>query len=81
MWHICVMIQVMAYPPDLLMAHVMDIHGGQHMDIRLTDDLVDTINWVKQYKKQLDREQQIRSQDPVAQELYDQYRTYINLVA
>lgn len=65
--------------PDLLIVSVCDTWGGQQLSINLNADLVDTIIWVKQHKAQLAREQQIREENPLAKELFDQYTTYINL--
>ena len=48
---------------------------GLHLDAQM----VDTIRWMQQYRQQLEREQQIRAQDPAAQDLFNQYQTYINL--
>jgi carbohydrate-selective porin OprB len=53
--------------------------GGHQLYVSLQQELVDTIKWVKQHKSQLERERQIRAQDPVAQELFTQYETYLNL--
>jgi carbohydrate-selective porin OprB len=53
--------------------------GGHQLYVSLQQELVDTIKWVQQHKSQLERERQIRAQDPAAQELFTQYETYLNL--
>jgi hypothetical protein len=72
-------ITVSTIQPDLLFVSVCNNWGGQQLSINLNADLVDTIIWIRQYKAQLEREQQFRDENPVAKELFDQYTTYINL--
>lgn len=64
---------------SIISVSVSDTHGGKHIHLYMTPDLIDTVQWVKQYKSQLAREQQIREHDPAARELYDQYQTYLNI--
>jgi hypothetical protein len=73
------MIQISCDAPNVMSAHVTDVMGGHLIHLYLHPDILDTINWVKQHKAQLEREQQIRAQDPAAQELFTQYETYLNL--
>ena len=63
----------------LVHVSVSDSMGGQHLSLHVMPTMVDTIKWVQQYRQQLEREQQIRQQDPAAQELFLQYETYMNL--
>ena len=73
------MIQITTNQPNVISGHVIDVMGGHMIQLYLTPDILDTINWVKQHKAQLEREQEIRAQDPAAQELFTQYETYLNL--
>lgn len=53
--------------------------GGVMIHTSLTPEVVDTLKWVQQYRRQLEQEQQIRASDATARELYDSYQTYINI--
>jgi hypothetical protein len=66
--------------PEIMSASISPMYGGHNLTIYVSPNMVDTIKWVQQYRSQLEREQQIRSHDPAAQELYDEYQTYISLV-
>jgi hypothetical protein len=73
------MIRVACSHPNIIYVTVSDMMGGQQLYVGVMPDILDTINWVHQYKQQLEREQQIRANDPVAQELFTQYETYLNI--
>lgn len=73
------MIAVHSSHNNLLQLHVTTMKGGHQLYVSLQQELVDTIKWVQQHKSQLERERQIRAQDPAAQELFTQYETYLNL--
>jgi hypothetical protein len=72
-------IKVYCTHPHIINVSVMDVHGGKEIRLDLSPTMVDTINWMQQYRSQLEREQQLRAQDPAARELYAQYETYVNL--
>lgn len=65
--------------PQMISISMSDTHGGKMMGLHLDAHMVDTIKWMQQYRSQLEREQQIRAQDPTARDLYAQYETYLNL--
>jgi hypothetical protein len=66
--------------PHLVHVSVCDSMGGNHLSVHVMPTMLDTITWMQQYRQQLEREQQIRQQDPAAQDLFNQYETYMNLV-
>ena len=73
------MINIHAHPHALIQAAVSDIYGGKAINIMLTPEAVDAINWISQYRAQLERERLARQNNPVLQELYDSYQTALNL--
>lgn len=74
------MITVLTSDYTIISANVTDTIGGKQIYLYLSPQLVDTVAWVQQHRQRLEREQQIRDQDPMARELYAQYETYIGLV-
>ena len=73
------MINVNAQPYGLIQATVTDTYGGKAINIMLTNEAADAINWVNQYRTQLEQERLMRQNNPVLQELYDSYQTALNL--
>lgn len=65
--------------PHLVNVSVSDAMGGHHLMVHVMPTMLDTLTWMQQYRSQLEREQQIRQQDPAAQDLFLQYETYMNL--
>lgn len=65
--------------PGFIHVHVSDTYGGKHLTVELDAEVMADLRWIRKYKQQLTQEQQIRSQDPAAKELFDQYETYMNL--
>jgi hypothetical protein len=74
------MIKTASNCPDLVSISSHEILGGHAIELRMTTDMLDTLNWIQQYRSQLEKEAKIREQDPVAQQLWTEYRTYLDLV-
>ena len=58
-----------------------DTFGGVDYTLHLDPYLIEDLRWLRDYRKQLAREEELRRDNPAAAEAYLHYRTVLNLVA
>ena len=73
-------LQVDIYPSDWMYIHQSEDWGRTKVTISIDPKLVETMDWVKNYKKQLEEEAKIRAENPAAASAYEQYQTMLKLV-
>lgn len=79
--------------PDIVQKISIDVHpydwfhistsedwGKTKILVTVNSELLETINWVKTYRKQLDEEAKIRSENPALASAYEGYQTILKLV-
>ena len=65
--------------PDIIHVSLANTNGGKELHVNISSEMAENLRWLREHRHRMEREQQIRSQDPAAKELFDQYTTYINL--
>jgi hypothetical protein len=74
------MFNIIVDPPGFAIVSVADTYGGKQINIKISNHVLDTIDWVNRYRSRLDQEQKIRDGNPAVASLYEQYQTMIKLV-
>lgn len=57
-----------------------DTYGGQQLTLTISQSIVDDLKWLSEYRKQLEREQQLRRENETVRSAWEQYQTVLNLV-
>ena len=74
------MIQVMIEPAGFAYAGTTDMHGGKMVHIRISQDVVDAVNWVMEHRAKLAKEEELRRSNPALASAWDQYQVMMRLV-
>jgi hypothetical protein len=72
-------VDVISNNPDMLMVGTLERQGGVDIMIGMTHNILETLVWVQEYKRKVEREQQLRETDPDLKHLFDQYQTVLSL--
>ncbi len=57
-----------------------DTYGGQQLTLTVSQSIVDDLKWLRDYRAQLEREQQLRRENETVRSAWEQYQTVLNLV-
>ena len=74
------MLSINLMPPDFAYASVSDMLGGNHINIMITPEVIDAINWVKEYRHKLEKEIELRNNNPALATQWDHYQTLLRIV-
>lgn len=74
------MISISLMPLDFAYASVSDIPGGHHIHIMITPEVIDSINWVKAHRHKLEKEIELRNNNPALATQWDHYQTMLRIV-
>lgn len=74
------MIYVRTENPDMIHIKNADIHGGREILISLSDEMIDNMKWITEYRNKLDQEIELRSKNPALANAWDQYQTMLRIV-
>lgn len=74
------MINARTSNPDLIHVSTMDVHGGRDISVSVSNDVVETINWVKKYRQKLEKEIELRASNPALASAWDQYQVMLRIV-
>jgi predicted transcriptional regulator YheO len=67
-------------PPHIGYGNVSDIHGGQEYTLNFSSEIVSDLEWVRQYRAKLDKEEQMRESTPALKNSWDSYQTMLRIV-
>lgn len=74
------MINARTSNPDLIHVSTMDVHGGRDIYVSVSNDVVETINWVRKYRQKLEKEIELRASNPALASAWDQYQVMLRIV-
>lgn len=73
-------VQIDVYPHDFIYINQSEDWGKVKINITVDQRVIDAVNWVRDYKKQLEEEAKIRAENPAVANQYDSYQTMLKLV-
>lgn len=73
-------ISIDVYPHDWFYVSTSEDWGKTKITVTINSELLETINWVKEYRKKLDDEAKIRAENPALASAYEGYQTILKLV-
>jgi hypothetical protein len=73
-------VQIDVFPYDWIYINQTEDWGRVKVAITINPSVVDAVNWVKDYKKQLEDEIKIRSENPAVASQYECYQAMLKLV-
>ena len=73
------MVRIFSVTPHIIQTTALDRLGGVDVSVSVTEKTSSLLAWVEEYRNRIEREQQLRDQDPELRHLYDQYQTYLSL--
>ena len=56
------------------------VYGGKEVHIQFTTEVVETLQWAIEYRKQLQREIDLRNTNPALADQWDHYQTLLRIV-
>lgn len=68
------------YPSEWFHIYTSQEYDRARINVNVSQELVDSINWLKKYKAQLEEEAKIRSENPAAAYAYESYQAMLKLV-
>ena len=74
-------ISVFSNHPNIATTHIYkdEFYDSYHINIVFTAEFIEIINWVKKHKLELEKEKKLRETNPAIKELYDSYKTLVDL--
>lgn len=75
------MIQAYGTTPDAITVSTSQVYGGIDIQVGMHHNVLEVLSWIQSYRSQLQKESELRSQNPELQHLYDQYQTYLKLIS
>ena len=73
-------ISIDVYPYDWFYINTSEDWGRSKVSITVAPHLIESIEWVKTYKNQLEEEAKIRSENPAVATQYECYQAMLKLV-
>lgn len=74
------MIYARSNNPDMIYVSTMDVHGGKELCVSFSQDVADSLNWIKQHRKLMEKEAELRSSNPALASAWDQYQVMLRIV-
>lgn len=74
------MIKIEIDPASFGWVRTEDTYGGKRYVVYVQQEWIDCLNWVKNYKAQLDKEIRLRESNPALASQWDQYQTMLRIV-
>jgi hypothetical protein len=74
------MITLSVTPPSFAYAMTNDTYGGKTIHIQFTDEVIRAVTWANEYKDKLDKEFELRNNNPALANMWEQYQTMLKLV-
>lgn len=74
------LLSVYSTTPNNLYALKIDQFGGAQIQVGLTQETIELLTWIKDYKTRLDLETKAREENESVKAAYEQYQTMLKLV-
>lgn len=59
---------------------INDIYGGQNVILHINQDIVDDLNWLRDFKARTIKEEKLREENPALKSTWDSYQTMLAIV-
>lgn len=73
-------VQVDVYPSDWMYIHQSEDWSKVKVSITIAPQIIETMDWVKKFKQQLEEEAKIRAENPAVASQYESYQAMLKLV-
>jgi hypothetical protein len=75
------LVNIMVWPPTFATIITTQVFGGMNYQITINTDIIDAVEWIKDYQLKLQKEIMLRSTNQNLQDSYNEYQTMLKLVS
>lgn len=75
------LINIIMQPPEIGYVSSRDTHGGKDFIIEISHEVMAAIDWIRDYRAQLQKESEARANNPALASCYHEYQTMLKLIS